>query len=274
MKIRLIAVDMDGTVLRTDRTVSERTAATLQKAAEYGCVVVPASGRVAGNLPRQVVSIPGIRYAITSNGASVIDLLKKAAIYSDLMDMETSRRLLERLLSEGYFAEAYCGGAAYSDRNALNNLRLLNPPKELLSFVEKSQIFVDDLPQYLVSQRLCPEKINLPFLPCGEVEGLRRKLESDKKYTLCSSLSDNIEINRGGCSKGKALEHLCGLLGIGRQEVLAVGDGGNDLTMLRFAGTGVAMRNASPQALAAADCVTATNDEDGVALAVEKFAFA
>lgn len=274
MKIRLIAVDMDGTVLRTDRTVSERTAAALQKAAERGCVVVPASGRVAGNLPKQVVSIPGIRYAITSNGASVIDMLKKVPIYSDLMDAETSRRLVERLLSEGYFAEAYCGGTAYSDRNALNNLKRLNPPEEILSFIEKSQIFVDDLPKYLVSHRLCPEKINLPFLPHGKVEGLRSRLGSNKKYTLCSSLSDNIEINRAGCSKGKALEHLCGLLEIRREEVLAVGDGGNDLTMLRFAGTGVAMRNASPQALAAADCVTATNDEDGVALAVEKFAFA
>ena len=245
MKIKLIAVDMDGTVLRTDRSVSERTASALQKAAECGCIVVPASGRVASNLPKQIVSIPGIRYIITSNGASVADREKKTSVYSNLMEAETSRRLLERLLSAGHFAEAYCEGASYSDRNALGGLIRLHPPEDFLDFIERSQIFVDNLPGYLASRGIRLEKINLPFLLRGEADALRGKLEKSREYTLCSSFQENIEINRAGCSKGEALKHLCKLLGVRREEVLAVGDGGNDLTMLRFAGIGVAMRNSS-----------------------------
>ncbi len=272
MKIKLIAVDMDGTVLRTDKTVSARTLAALQKAAGCGCIVVPASGRVACNLPKEVVSISGIRYAVTSNGASVVDLREKAPVYSDLMDAETSCRLPERLLSAGYFTEAYCGGVSYSERNALGGLIHLHPPEILLNFILHSQIFVDGLPGYLASHGFRLEKINVPYLPREEAALLRGKLEQSGKYAVCSSAPDNVEINRAGCSKGKALKSLCGMLGVRREEVLAVGDGGNDLSMLRFAGVGVAMRNSSPGALAAADFVTAGNDEDGAALAVERFA--
>ncbi len=150
----------------------------------------------------------------------------------------------------------------------------LEPSKDLLEFIKNSQIFVDNLAEYFASRNLRLEKINLPFLPRGEADGLRHELEETGKFTLCSSFPGNIEINRAGCSKGKALEHLCGLLGIRREEVLAVGDSGNDVEMLRFAGVGVAMRNATPEARAAADCSTASNDEDGVALAIEKFALA
>lgn len=274
MKIKLIAVDMDGTILRTDRTVSERTAATLQRAAEHGCIVLPASGRVANNLPKQVVSIPGVRYAITSNGASAVDLQSGASLYSNLMEGETPYRLLKRLLSDGYFAEVYSGGVSYSDKNMLDALIRLHPPEDLMEFILHSQIFVDDLPDFIVSHRFCPEKINVPFLPREAAEGLRQELKKSGEYTLCSSFPDNIEINRAGCSKGEALKHLCRMFGIRREEVMAVGDGGNDFTMLHFAGIGVAMRNASPELLTGADCVTASNDEDGAALAIEKFAFA
>jgi Cof subfamily protein (haloacid dehalogenase superfamily) len=273
MSIKLIAVDMDGTILRTDKTVSAHTTAALQKAVECGCIVVPASGRVANNLPKNVLSLPGIRYAVTSNGASVVDLFEKRSVYSDPMDSQTPA-LLRELIGGGFFAEAYCGGSAYSDRAAFEVLLRRNPPEKLLEFIRASQIFVDDLPGYLESRGTRVEKINIPFLPPEEREGIYHRLEAAGKYTLCSSLWGNIEINRADCSKGRALEHLIGLLGIRREEVLAVGDGGNDLEMLRFAGIGVAMKNALPEVLAAADFVTASNDEDGAALAIEKFALA
>ena len=273
MTIQLIAVDMDGTVLRTDKSVSPRTASALRRAAERGCTVVPASGRVAANLPQDVVSIPGVRYAVTSNGASVVDLSDRRTVFSNPMGGETPD-LLRRLLRRGFFTEAYCEGRAYSDRTAFEVLLRRNPPEELLRFIRASQIFVDDLPGYLELHGKPVEKINIPFLSREERAALSRQLEAAGRYTLCSSLWGNLEINRAGCSKGKALERLAAMLGIRREEILAVGDGGNDVEMLRFAGVGVAMGNASPDAAAAADCATASNDDDGAALAVEKFALA
>lgn len=273
MKIKLVAVDMDGTVLRTDKTVSARTAAALNRAAERGCAVVPASGRVMNNLPKSVVSVPGVRYAVTSNGASVVDLAERRSVYTDPLGGETPG-LVRTLLGEGFFTEAYFGGSAYADRTAFGALVRLDPPEELLNFVRSSQIFVDDLPGYLESRGASVEKLNVPFVPKEDGGALLRRLTATGKYALCSSLWGNIEITRAGCSKGKALGKLIGMLGIRREEVLAIGDGGNDLEMLRFAGVGVAMKNADADVLAAADFVTASNDEDGAALAIEKFALA
>ena len=274
MNIKLIAVDMDGTILRTDKFVSDRTMAALRKAAKSGCVVLPASGRVANNLPKQVTSIPGIRYVITSNGASVVDMQNRASVYTNLMTVENSNRLLERVCKTGFFVEAYCEGVSYSDRSTLGGLLRLNPPKTLFDLITRSQIFVDDLPRYIASRRVRLEKVNMPFLPKESRDKLYRELSECGEYSLCSSFPDNIEINRSDCSKGEALKHLCETLGIRSEEVMAIGDGGNDLTMLRYAGLGVAMGNAEPDVLDAADCVTATNDEDGAALAIEKYALA
>lgn len=274
MRIKMIAFDLDGTVLRTDKSVSRRTVEALSRAAAQGCVVLPASGRVASNIPEEVLSFPGVRFLLTSNGASVIDRETGTTVYTNLMTEEETGILLRRLYEEGCFVEAYRGGKAYSDRLALPRLHALHPSEDLLAFLKRSQIFVDDLPQYAAEHSFRLEKVNVPMLPSLLAARLNREFEAGGMFSTCSSFPGNIEVNRAGCSKGAALEHLCNRLGIDREEVMTLGDSGNDLAMLRFAGLGVAVKNATPEILAAADFVTAANDEDGAALAVERFVLA
>lgn len=272
MGIRLIALDMDGTVLRTDKTVSERTMRALHSAVEQGIAVVPATGRIAKMVPKPVASVPGVRYAVTSNGAAVADLKERTFLYTNLMSREATDRLLRMLDSCGLLAEAYCGGISYSDSRRMKMFQTYSVPKNIYDYVLESQIFVGNLPEFIASREYRLEKVNVPYVPDFMQGPLREQVLSAGDYSVVSSCPENLEVNKAGASKGDGLARLCERLGIRPSEVLACGDGDNDMEMIRFAGVGVAMENSIPALKEAADFVTDTNDRDGVAKAVEKFA--
>ena len=271
MKIELIAVDLDGTALRTDKSISDRTRETLGEAAARGVRVVPATGRFVKMVPRPVREIPGVRYVLTSNGAAVRDLSDNSVLYSNLMPRETSERIIRFFLSRGYLTEIYTGGVSYANRDAFERLYDLKLPEEFYSYILNSQIFVDDLEGLVRERGLRAEKINVPYVPEERKEEVRREVLAMKEYAVTYSGGLNLEINYVSANKGDGLKHLCERLGVSPDRVMAIGDQDNDLSMFRLAGFSVAMGNATPPVLGAADAVTGTNDEDGVALAVERY---
>ncbi|MVB10638.1 5-amino-6-(5-phospho-D-ribitylamino)uracil phosphatase YcsE [Caprobacter fermentans] len=271
MNFQLIALDMDGTVLKNDKTVSKRTMEALGKAAALGIQIVPATGRVAKTVPEEMLRLPGVRYLLTSNGASVVDLTDRSVLYSHPMTMEASLRIVRFFVSRGYFMEAYCGGVSYANEGELPPLRKAGLPEEFFRYIDASQTFVSDLAGFLERNGIPLEKVNLPYVPALERGRLRREILAMGPYSVTSSGTINLEINDRSASKGDGLRHLCETLGIDRKRVAAFGDGDNDRSMLKFAGLGVAMGNAEPDLFRDADYVTGTNEEDGVASAVEKF---
>jgi Cof subfamily protein (haloacid dehalogenase superfamily) len=270
MKYQMLALDLDGTVLKNDKTISPRTLKSLKEAADRGVRIVPATGRVAKMVPVELLRLPGTRYILSSNGANVVDFKEKKTIYSNPMTAADSLRLVRFLASRGLFVEAYCGGASFADSSALSNLRRTGLPERFFRYIDASQTFVGSLPDFLEQKRIPLEKVNIPYLPNLEKERLEQKIQAMGPYSLTSSGFFNLEINAAGASKGDGLLHLCGILGIERDRVMAFGDGDNDRSMLRFAGLGVAMGNAEPGLFREADEVTGTNEEDGVAQAIEK----
>lgn len=271
MSIQLIAADLDGTILRSDKTVSARTEQAFRAVSAQGCLVVPSTGRLKKTIPEQVLGFPGVRFCVTSNGASVLDLQTGGAVFTDLMTREQTERVLSYLCPTGFLVEAYAGGNSYSERKALAGMIRMGPPEWLVDLTLQSQTFVDDLPAYVREHGMRLEKINLPYLPAGDRHRFACAFSSMPGFAVCSAYDTNLEINTASCSKGNALDHLCSRLGIPAAQAMAVGDGGNDVSMLRWAGLGVAMGNASRDALEAADAVTASNDADGVALALERY---
>ena len=124
----------------------------------------------------------------------------------------------------------------------------------------------------LVDTGLRPEKINLPFVgPPERRQEVWQRLEALGGLQLTSSIPDNIEVNVLGADKGHALEALAGQLGISREKVMALGDNGNDVAMLRYAGISVAMEDGSQEAKDAAKFVTVAHTQDGLARALERF---
>lgn len=271
MSFQLIAVDLDGTVLRDDKTLSPRTLKSLEEAASRGVRVVPATGRVAKMVPEELLRLPGSQYVLTSNGASVVDLKNRSVVYSRPMTLDASLRIVRFFTSRGSFVEAYCGGVSYSDAATLPALREAGLPEHFFRYIDASQTFVHGLPDFLEQNGIPLEKVNVPYLPASERKILAKEILAMGPYSVTSSGSINLEINDAQASKGDGLLHLCRILGIENDQVMAFGDGDNDRSMLRYAGLGIAMGNAEPGLFREADYVTGTNEEDGVAQAVEKF---
>lgn len=271
MGVKLIAFDLDGTAIVKNRDLPDLNRAALLRAHELGAVLVPSTGRMLGFIPGCVRELP-IGYAITSNGGVVYDMADGRPIIENLIPNGTARAVQEILDGYDVYQEYYTGGEPITRRDmpglAKTHFRL---PESKWHFVDgKAYHFTDDFSQMLRETGLCPEKINLPYLPEGIRGEIWEKLSGIDGLLLTSSIPDNIEINGAGAHKGGALRELCGRLGIPMGEVLALGDNGNDVTMLEAAGVSAAMGDGSEEAKAAATFVTAAHDEAGLAEAICK----
>lgn len=272
MNIKLIALDMDGTALKSDKTMSPKTYKALRAAAARGILLVPSTGRMKQMIPKPMLDVGSIRYAITSNGASVIDLEEDRILYSNQMTENQTNRIIDFLMPYNVLIEAYSQGNSYVDKRHRNLLpTFLEYPKILMDLILKYQVFVEDLPKFLSDNHMCLEKIHIPFMEPDVHDELVKKLGEMKEFSITSSFNNNIEINSVSTSKGDALGHLCEMLGISAEEVMAFGDERNDLQMLEFVGCGVAMENGHESVKQIADYVTRSNDKDGIAYALEKF---
>lgn len=272
MKIKLIATDMDGTFLNKKGAVSEKNRAAVQRAIEAGIIVVPASGRVLNTLPENITSLPGIKYLLTCNGAAIYEAGKKAPIYENLLTPNKVAEVIECLADLDNITEVYINGESYYDEKYLarfgeyptmtDNFRIYyttikNPVPDLLSYIKAHEGGI--------------EKMNIPWMKLEKREEALRRLKNVSGIAITHSFVDNIEVNREGVHKGDGLKGLCDVLHISPEEVMAFGDSYNDLEMLEFAGFPVAMENAIEPVKKIAKFITKSNDEDGVAYAIEKF---
>ncbi len=274
--IKLLAFDLDGTTITEHRYLSEENRAALLKAEKRGVILVPATGRMRYFIPEVITSLPGVRYVITSNGAAVYDLVTGETVYQRLIPNKKAVRVVELLKRYDVYVEYYRNGEAVTQREYVELARTkFHFPVEKLLFVDgKKYNLVTDLLGALQATGDCPEKINLPFLERKTRDELWEKLSFLGGLDLTSSIADNIEINDAGAHKGAALLALAERLGIRGEETMAVGDNGNDVTMLEAAGCSAAVADGSPEALAAAKFITAAHDQDGLAKAIERYILA
>ncbi len=274
MSIKMIALDLDGTTLNSDGIMTEATIATLNKAAESGIHVLVSTGRVYTALPEQIFSVKGIRYAITSNGAQISDLTEKKLIYSDYLAPEAVRRAVQIAKEYGILVEAFTGNIAYADEAFYNNIKENGCKFRNKDYVLRTRKPVADIHKLLLEHEEEIENINFFFETIDELEKHRAVIEAIPNAMITSSFPNNLEVGGPGTCKRKALEEMTKRLGVDRSELMCCGDAPNDIEMIKFAGVGVAMGNAWGDTKKYADYVTLTNDEDGVAAAIEKFAFA
>ncbi len=269
--IRLVALDLDGTLFTDQKTITPRTLAALTAALGQGVEVVPATGRPAAGLPATLLALPGLRYALTSNGARVWDLAQNAPVAEFLMQKPQAEAALRVL--EGYdcVTDLFIEGRRISIASQLTRMeRIISPA--MLAYMRATRTEVEDIYGYLAASPALPEKVSVVFAGDAQRAEAWRRLESlGLGLVLSSSLDKNLEINAPGVTKGKGLCALARHLGLAKHQLMACGDSGNDLAMLEAAGLAVAMGNAEPGIRAAAAYVTATNEEDGVAKAVERF---
>lgn len=267
--VRLIGLDLDGTVFNEAKEITPRTVNAIAKAIESGITVLPATGRPQIGVPEEFLEIPGVRYCLCSNGAEIIDLLEKKPVYQSCLSPEKVFEIIPWFLEQECTCELYIDKAIYGEYRQREFWEKVIPNPGILDYVRKTRTLVDNLADFYGANPVPVDKINTSF---GDDELKQQAYERLKKVSdiaICSGTPANLEVNKEGCDKGEGLLALGRLLGIPKESVMACGDSSNDLAMVKKVGCGVAMSNAVPEILKAADMVTLSNEEEGVAELLE-----
>ena len=271
MDIRMICMDLDGTALQKDRkTFSPRLNAALELAHERGIAIVPVTGRQFGLLPPALQCHPRWEgLAVPCNGGQV----RKLATGELLYRLDIPRHALEQILE---LAEEFDLPVEFSVDSKLHltshSLQLQQPDPglefHLNTILPMCGVIVDSLEPVCA---MTVEKVNLLCIPDAHREVINRRLDAMEISAVYAS-RNSMEITHRDANKGNGLRQLCRLLDIPMECVMALGDSGNDETMLRQAGLGIAMGNAPDFIKLAADAVTETYENDGAAIAIERYA--
>ena len=272
MSRKLIAFDLDGTLLDDEKRIPPENLRALEAAAARGWVPVPATGRIVRGIPEPVKALPGLRYFIVSNGAGVYDAAEDRLLYRGDVPLELALRCYEYMDTLPVIYDCYQNESGWMTRSMYEACAPYFPTEpHMLEIVKRLRVPVDDLKETLRQRGEPLQKLQMFFKPedLDERERqLRRIPELFPELVATTSVSNNIEINSVNAGKDKALLALAAHLGIPREDTVAFGDGTNDLAMLRAAGLGVAMANADPKVKAAADEITGSNNDAGVARVV------
>lgn len=265
---KLIALDLDGTLTNERKEITPRTKDALMRAQRVGVRVVLASGRPTygiANLAEELEIAKYGGYVLAFNGGRMVNWQTREVLFEQVLDPQYVPMLYDAAKDNGFEILTYQGEgiAATRERN-----------KYVLH-----EAFINKMPVVQYDRFL--EQVQYPINKClivgdpSPLALLEQKLarEMDGKLSIYRSAGFFLECVPLGIDKAASLQRLIDHLGIRREEVIACGDGYNDLSMVQFAGLGVAMANATRELQDVADYITYSNEEDGVAHVVEKFCF-
>jgi Cof subfamily protein (haloacid dehalogenase superfamily) len=269
--IKLVALDLDGTTINNDRVISQRNREAMQRAADKGVNVVIATGRPFSAVPKDVFEIEAIRYVLTSNGARITDIYEKKAFYENCLSPLAVEKAVELLRQYDYIIECFIDGIAYIDGPYFYKIKETRLSYRNVEYILNTRNPVDNIYDFLLEHKHEIENININFEDISEKPAMREKLLELPEVTITTSFDHNLEIGGATTSKAEALRQMGKLLNIDPEEMMAIGDSPNDMAMMLASGFPVAVGNAKDEVKAIAKFIAPTNDEDGVAVAIEKF---
>ena len=263
MSIKLIAIDIDGTLLNSKKDLTQATIDAIEAAAKAGIHVCISTGRPLTECREYTQHFPSMRYIVTCTGAQVIDMQTGEDIFRNPLSADELRMLYSIICRYGAIPDIF--DQENHIHNRATDMELTEIWGSLYKDVKLTHIPEDDLDAYVENYSGVTNKIHMFFHDLSKKPALWEELKK-LPYEIMESDFDDLEIMPRGIDKGLGLQKLAEHLGLKAEEVMALGDGGNDIGMFHYAGTAVAMKNASEAAKAAANRVSDyTNDEDGVA---------
>lgn len=271
--IRMIGLDLDGTVFNRKSEMTEHTKEVLEETIRRGVVVLPATGRPECGLPQIFLQMEGVQYALTSNGARILNVKTGEDIFLELIPWQTAVEFVSKVRNwPDCVWEIYCGGKIYVDEESYRFIVPDGMSPSLQEYIRRTRIPRKDICGLLEREKMGLEKIHMIFMDSEfrdeKMEELRKEFP---QLDISNATSFNMEINSAKAGKGKALLALGKILGIEREEIMACGDASNDWDMLREVGFPVVMENADEETKKLAAFITRSNEEDGVAYAIERF---
>lgn len=270
MDIKLIAIDMDGTLLNSKNEITKKTHEILKQAKEKGVNIVLTTGRVLKSALYYSKHLGLESYVIACNGGIIVDkqtsILYKRPIPKDkmiqIMEVGKECSVYFHFYNEDtFFTNQYV--KEVNDYYSSASGKFKGQDVDVHLYEDDNEIMVRtdlDIYKFLFIE---PDLIKL--------SQVREKLSKIQGLSLSSSWGNNVEVMNNGVSKGTAISLLCDKLKISNENVMAIGDNENDLSMINFAGIGVAMENGNPLLKKTADFIAPSNEDDGVAYAIQKF---
>lgn len=265
--IKLLAIDLDGTLLNSFHEISNQNIKAIQLAKEKGVSVIIATGRP-GQLVKSIVKKLDITdNIIVSNGGVIGHPFKEHPLYSKTLSSDIVKKVVDYCELNNLIYLLYTKDAIISRPNFRVDF-FQNRNKDL---PEDEHVIFRDVDEFDNIYEVLPNKILI-------VEENKHKFKSAKEYfrsientSIVSSQTTFIDVSPINVSKGKTLEYYAKVMGIDKSEVAAIGDQDNDISMLEYAGTAIAMENATLGCLEVADYVTLSNNNHGVAYAIKEF---
>ena len=274
--IKLVALDLDGTLFDNSSHISERNLTAIRSITDKGIHVVISTGRPFEGTPFDQIKGTGINYAITANGSGIYEISTGKCLYENAMDEELVTPILNFLLTRDIHMDAFIGGKGYTPVQCVETAQKLTVPSSIKNYIITTRTRLDNILQFIHENQLKVQKMTLNFYPAADGtlidrETVRKFLVSNPSITTVCGGYNNLEFTRADANKGVGLRKLAEILGVNPDATMAIGDTENDLAIIEAAGIGVAMGNATDAVKARADYVTTTNTKDGVAAAIEHF---
>lgn len=272
MDIKLIALDLDGTLLTEDKRLSERNRRALEACIQKGIYIVPCTGRTFEGIPASVRQIQGIQYAILTNGAQIQNAVTGEVIERRALDWQKAVQIIDKISGYTLMYDTYEDGRGKADKRFLDALEFYEIRPEICELIRKTRDPLLSLRDYLDEKHPSLDKMNIYFKGYDREtkQRVREELAEIEGIAVTSSMPNNLEVNGEGASKGNAILLLAQHLGLSPSQTMAFGDGENYCSMMQLAGIGVAMDNGNPELKQQADFIARSNEEDGIARVIEK----
>lgn len=264
MECKMIGLDLDGTLLKDDKSIDTKTKEYLETLSANGVHIVPITGRPLSGVPDCVRNIKGVDYIISNNGSKTVLNSTNETLFSLAMDNATSKRVIEAVRQTGAIFEVFLNHYGYCEKFVFDHYKEVYTGTVLGDYIFSSRKQVDNLMTLFDDKNTEADEVFIICKDNNDREIIKAQTDKISGIQYCMLADRFLEITKNGTDKGTALEMLCNHLKIKLDKVIAFGDGENDLQFLNKAGTAVAMGNASDSVKAQANIITDTNNNQGI----------
>lgn len=269
MNYRLIALDMDGTLLNSQLEIHPDIIESMHKAKELGKEIVVATGRSLSEIAQYKEEFKDVRYMILESGAVVYDCKKEEILFSRTLEESTIRKLMDVYHKKDVMIHIFSNAYSYIEKVKLEHLDQYQMELFRDTFENHCRVF-ENVDQFIEEHLHEIEKINF-YHGTTEDQLDSKELIKDIDITKVLLSGVSIEMNEKGVHKALGITKLCEHLNISVKEVIAVGDSDNDLEILEAVGLAVAMENANERVKAIADVIVSDNNHCGVKEAIDLY---
>jgi Cof subfamily protein (haloacid dehalogenase superfamily) len=268
-KIKLAALDVDGTLVRRDLSLSPAVIRGVESLRDAGIVVSINTGRSMGELIDFRRSFPWIRYFVVSNGATGIDMEADTTFFENHLPLDIAQQIEHEARRYRVMTQVYADGTSYLNRSCWEHTERYTAEHMHHPSLEAGYTPVDHVGTFLDARECDIEKLYISFEDLADLPRLRAFCEGFP-VDLVTSIHNGLEVNQKGVEKGSGVIALCNYLGISPEETAAVGDGEADAAMFRRVGLSIAMENAQQLVKDAATFIAPCNDDDGAVRAIQQ----